>query len=80
MRRRHLRGGDFTGAHLRLVDWNGAFRSADHAASTRVSGGMAVLEGGSPTSAYTLVPPAYGTALTGVSPTTTALRIARRKS
>ncbi|MDX3311368.1 hypothetical protein ACWGH3_29070 [Streptomyces sp. NPDC054884] len=71
--------GVFTGTHLRLVDWNGTFRSADHVVGTRITGDLAVLKDGSLTWAYAPVTPTYATALTGASPTTTALRIARLK-
>jgi hypothetical protein len=69
---RHLRG-----THLRLIDWNGAFQSADKVVRARISGDIAALPDGSLTWAYTPVTPSCTSALTGASPTTTTLRIAR---
>ncbi|WP_089104593.1 hypothetical protein [Streptomyces hyaluromycini] len=69
--------GTFTGTHLRLVDWNGRFVSADKVVSTRFTGDIAVLKDSSLAWAYAPVTPAYGTPLSGASPTTTTLRIAR---
>ncbi|MFF4591251.1 hypothetical protein [Streptomyces sp. NPDC001388] len=69
--------GTFTGTHLRLIDWNGTFRSADKVVSTRITGDLAVLKDGTLTWAYAPVTPTYTKALTGASPTTTTLRIAR---
>ncbi|MFF7467535.1 hypothetical protein [Streptomyces sp. NPDC008092] len=69
--------GTFTGTHLRLVDWNGTFVSADKVVSARFTGDIAVLKDGSLTWAYAPVTPAYGSPLSGASPTTTTLRIAR---
>lgn len=71
--------GTFTGTHLRLVDWNGKFVSADKVVSARITGDIAVLKDGSLTWAYAPVTPSYATPLTGASPTTTTLRIARLK-
>ncbi|MFF5183096.1 hypothetical protein ACFY30_04800 [Streptomyces sp. NPDC000345] len=71
--------GTFTGTHLRLIDWNGTFRSADRVVSTRITGDLAVLKDGTLTWAYAPVTPTYTKALTGASPTTTTLRIARLK-
>ncbi|WP_217546910.1 hypothetical protein [Streptomyces sp. GbtcB6] len=69
--------GTFTGTHLRLVDWNGRFVSADKVVSARFTGDIAVLKDSSLTWAYAPVTPTYGTPLSGASPTTTTLRIAR---
>jgi hypothetical protein len=69
--------GTFTGTHLRLVDWNGTSVSADKVVSARFTGDIAVLKDGTLTWAYAPVTPAYGSPLTGASPTTTTLRIAR---
>ncbi|MFF4396394.1 hypothetical protein [Streptomyces sp. NPDC001480] len=69
--------GTFTGTHLRLVDWSGKFRSADKVVSARITGDVAVLKDGTLTWAYAPVTPSYSTRLTGASPTTTSLRIAR---
>lgn len=71
--------GTFTGTHLRLVDWNGKFQSPDKVVSTRIAGDLAVLKDGTLTWAYAPVTPSYAKPLTGASPTTTALRIARLK-
>lgn len=71
--------GTFTGTHLRLVDWNGKFVSADKVVGARITGDVAVLKDGSLTWAYAPVTPSYATPLTGASPTTTTLRIARLK-
>ncbi|MFF4349563.1 hypothetical protein [Streptomyces sp. NPDC001530] len=69
--------GTFTGTHLRLIDWNGKFQSADTVVGARITGDIAVLKDGTLTWAYAPVTPSYATALTGASPTTTSLRIAR---
>ncbi|MFE1883453.1 hypothetical protein [Streptomyces diastatochromogenes] len=71
--------GTFAGTHLRLVDWNGKFVSADKVVSARITGDMAVLKDGSLTWSYAPVTPSYATPLSGASPTTTTLRIARLK-
>lgn len=71
--------GTFSGTHFRLVDWNGTVKSADKVVSARVTGDIAVQKDGTLTWAYTPVTPSYATALTGPSPTTTTLRIARLK-
>ncbi|MEV0736993.1 hypothetical protein AB0I51_13695 [Streptomyces sp. NPDC050549] len=69
--------GTFTGTHLRLIDWNGKFQSADKVVSTRISGDIAVLKSGALTWAYAPVTPTYASPLNGASPTATSLRIAR---
>ncbi|ANS68870.1 hypothetical protein SLINC_6646 [Streptomyces lincolnensis] len=71
--------GTFTGTHLRLIDWNGKFQSADKVVAARMSGDIAVQKDGTLTWAYVPVTPSYATALTGASPTSTTLRIARLK-
>ncbi|MFI1922175.1 hypothetical protein [Streptomyces sp. NPDC020377] len=71
--------GTFTGTHLRLVDWNGKFQSPDKVVSTRMTGDLAVLKDGTLTWAYAPVTPSYAKPLTGASPTTATLRIARLK-
>ncbi|MFE5814575.1 hypothetical protein ACFQ6S_14380 [Streptomyces sp. NPDC056479] len=69
--------GTFTGTNFRLIDWNGKFQSATKVVSTRITGDIAVQKDG--TLAWASVPgtPSYTTPLTGASPTTTTLRIAR---
>ncbi|MDX3451145.1 hypothetical protein PV396_04140 [Streptomyces sp. ME02-8801-2C] len=69
--------GTFTGTHLRLIDWNGAFKSPDKVVQARITGDIAALKDGSLTWAYVPVTPSYATPLTGASPTTASLRIAR---
>ncbi|MER5791636.1 hypothetical protein [Streptomyces sp. NPDC001980] len=69
--------GTFTGTHLRLVDWNGTPVGADKVVSARFTGDIAVLKDSSLAWAYASVTPSYSTSLTGASPTTTTLRIAR---
>ncbi|MFJ1968676.1 hypothetical protein ACIO93_08395 [Streptomyces sp. NPDC087903] len=69
--------GTFTGTHLRLIDWKGTFRSAGTVVGARMTGDIAVLKDGTLTWAYAPVKPSYTSALTGASPTTTTLRIAR---
>ncbi|MFM9591209.1 hypothetical protein ACKI1J_43430 [Streptomyces scabiei] len=71
--------GTFTGTHLRLVDWNGKLQGADQVVKARIPGDVAVLKDGTLTWAYAPVTPSYTTALTGASPTTKTLRIARLK-
>ncbi|MGW3100395.1 hypothetical protein [Streptomyces sp. NPDC001100] len=69
--------GTFTGTHLRLIDWNGKFQSADKVVSARITGDIAVLKNGTLTWAYAPVTPTYASPLNGASPTATSLRIAR---
>ncbi len=69
--------GTFTGTHLRLIDWNGAFETPDKVVQARITGDIAALKDGSLTWAYVPVTPSYATALNGASPTTASLRIAR---
>jgi hypothetical protein len=69
--------GTFAGTHLRLIDWNGAFKSADKVVGARITGDIAVLKDGTLTWAYAPVTPTYGSPLSGASPTTTTLRTAR---
>ncbi|MFK0280860.1 hypothetical protein ACIQVL_10360 [Streptomyces sp. NPDC090499] len=69
--------GTFTGTHLRLINWSGDFVSAGQVVSARITGDLAVLKDGSLTWAYAPVTPSYGSPLSGASPTTTTLRIAR---
>ncbi|MEV5491471.1 hypothetical protein AB0L47_26330 [Streptomyces bobili] len=71
--------GTFTGTHLRLVDWNGKAQSADKVVNARITGDIAVLKDGTLTWAYAPVTPTYAKPLTGASPTTTTLRVARLK-
>jgi hypothetical protein len=59
------------------VDWNGRFVSADTVVSARFTGDIAVLKDGALTWTCPPVTPSYGTPLTGSSPATTTLRIAR---
>ncbi|WP_254401088.1 hypothetical protein [Streptomyces sp. AC555_RSS877] len=69
--------GTFTGTHLRLIDWNGKFQSADKVVAARMTGDIAVQKDGTLMWAYVPVTPSYATALTGASPASTSLRIAR---
>ncbi|MFJ9894488.1 hypothetical protein ACIQPR_14335 [Streptomyces sp. NPDC091280] len=69
--------GTFTGTHLRLIDWNGRFQSADKVVGARISGDIAVLKDSTLTWAYAPVTPTYASPLNGASPTVTSLRIAR---
>ncbi|WP_406441479.1 hypothetical protein OHB14_21090 [Streptomyces sp. NBC_01613] len=69
--------GTFAGTHLRLIDWNGKFQSADKVVQARITGDIAVSANGTLTWAYVPVTPSYGSALNGASPTSKTLRIAR---
>jgi len=69
--------GTFTGTHLRLIDWNGKFQSADKVVQARITGDIAVLKDGTLTWAYVPVTPSYASPLNGASPTSKTLRIAR---
>jgi hypothetical protein len=69
--------GIFTGTHLRLIDWNGEFLTADKVVNARITGDVAVQKNGTLTWAYAPVTPSYAAAFTGASPTSTTLRIAR---
>ncbi|MFF7278447.1 hypothetical protein [Streptomyces griseorubiginosus] len=71
--------GTFTGTHLRLIDWNGKVQGADKVVGTRITGDIAVQKDGTLTWAYVPVAPTYTKPLTGASPTSTSLRIARLK-
>ncbi|TQJ56504.1 hypothetical protein FBY34_4327 [Streptomyces sp. SLBN-115] len=55
------------------------FQSTDKVVGTRIAGDLAVLNDGTLTWAYAPVAPSYAKPLTGASPTTTTLRIARLK-
>ncbi|NUS79055.1 MAG: hypothetical protein HOV70_23040 [Streptomyces sp.] len=67
--------GTFAGTHLRLIDWNGTFQSADKVIATRITGDIAVAKNGTLTWASVPVIPSYATPLTGASPTTKTLKI-----
>ncbi|MER5548133.1 hypothetical protein ABT072_38180 [Streptomyces sp. NPDC002589] len=69
--------GTFAGTHLRLLAWNGKFASADKVVDARLTGDIAVLKNGTLTWAYAPVTPSYAASLSGASPTTTSLWIAR---
>lgn len=69
--------GTFAGTHLRLIDWNGKFQSADKIVNTRITGDIAVQKDGTLTWASVPVTPSYATALNGASPTTKTLKITR---
>ncbi|GAA3786823.1 hypothetical protein GCM10022403_021940 [Streptomyces coacervatus] len=69
--------GTFAGTHLRLIDWNGKFQSADKVVQARITGDIAVSANGALTWAYVPVTPSYASALNGASPTSKTLRIAR---
>ncbi|MFE3852958.1 hypothetical protein ACFXPN_17685 [Streptomyces griseorubiginosus] len=71
--------GTFTGTHLRLIDWNGKAQGADKVVPTRITGDIAVQKDGTLVWAYVPVTPTYTKPLTGTSPTSTSLRIARLK-
>ncbi len=71
--------GTFAGTHLRLIDWNGKFRSADKVVTARITGDLAVQKDGTLNWAYAPVAPSYNTTLTGASPTTTTLKVGRLK-
>lgn len=69
--------GTFAGTHLRLIDWNGKFQSADKIVNTRITGDIAVQKDGTLIWASVPVTPSYASALTGASPTTKTLKITR---
>ncbi|NUT24539.1 MAG: hypothetical protein HOV84_01110, partial [Streptomyces sp.] len=71
--------GTFAGTSLRLIDWNGEFKSATKVVSTRITGDIAVQKDGTLAWASVPVTPSYATPLNGASPTTTTLKIARLK-
>ncbi|SDP40848.1 hypothetical protein SAMN04487981_12230 [Streptomyces sp. cf386] len=71
--------GTFTGTNFRLIDWNGKFKSATKVVSARITGDIAVQKDGTLAWASVPVTPSYATPLTGASPTTTTLKIARLK-
>lgn len=71
--------GTFAGTSFRLIDWNGRFQSATKVVGTRITGDIAVQKDGTLTWASVPVKPSYATPLTGASPTTTTLQIARLK-
>ncbi|WP_260860141.1 hypothetical protein [Streptomyces cupreus] len=69
--------GTFTGTHLRLIDWNGKFQTPDKVVSARITGDIAVQKDATLTWVYVPVTPSYAKPLTGASPMSTSLRIAR---
>ncbi|MFE0256417.1 hypothetical protein [Streptomyces sp. NPDC059010] len=71
--------GTFAGTSLRLIDWNGRFKSATKVVGTRITGDIAVQKDGTLAWASVPVTPSYATPLNGASPTTTTLKIARLK-
>ncbi|MGN9757900.1 hypothetical protein [Streptomyces sp. SD31] len=71
--------GTFAGTSFRLIDWNGKFQSATKVVGTRITGDIAVQKDGTLAWAYVPVTPSYASPLTGASPTSTTLRIARLK-
>ncbi|MFC9680716.1 hypothetical protein [Streptomyces sp. NPDC056948] len=71
--------GTFAGTHLRLIDWNGKFQSAAKVVQDRITGDIAVSADGTLTWAYAPATPSYAKPLTGASPTSTTLKIARLK-
>ncbi|WP_369173308.1 hypothetical protein AB5J49_37585 [Streptomyces sp. R28] len=71
--------GTFAGTSFRLIDWNGTFQSATKGVGTRITGDIAVQKDTTLTWASVPVKPSYATPLTGASPTTTTLQIARLK-
>ncbi|MDX6346881.1 MAG: hypothetical protein QOF84_1671 [Streptomyces sp.] len=69
--------GTFTGTHLRLIDYKGTFLTKDKVVKARIAGDIAVLADGDLTWAYAPATPDYRTALSGSSPTTATLSVAR---
>jgi hypothetical protein len=69
--------GTFAGTHLRLIDWRGKFLTADKVVRARIAGDIAVLPDGDLTWAYAQATPDYRSPLSGRSPTTTKLSVAR---
>ncbi|GHI02518.1 hypothetical protein AQI88_14290 [Streptomyces cellostaticus] len=59
------------------VAWPASDGMSDKVVGAHLTGDIAVSKGGALTWAYAAVTPSYGTKLTGASPTTTSLRIAR---
>ena len=68
--------GKFTGTHLRVVDATGTPVSADEVVDARIAGDIATLPDGSLAWAFAPATPDYGSAMSGASPTATALSIA----
>ncbi|GGU86693.1 hypothetical protein GCM10010260_19810 [Streptomyces filipinensis] len=71
--------GTFAGTHPWLVYGDGKFAGADKVVDARTTGDLAVLKYRTLTWAYAPVTPAHATPLTGASPITTSVRIARLK-
>lgn len=71
--------GTFTGTSFRLIDWNGKFQSTTKVVNARITGDIAVQKDSTLVWASVPVTPSYATPLTGASPTTTTLKIARLK-
>jgi hypothetical protein len=69
--------GKFTGTHLQVVDATGTPVGADQVVDARIAGDIATLADGSLTWAFASATPDYGSAMSGASPTTTSLSIAR---
>lgn len=68
--------GTFTGTHLRVVDKNGRFLTADLVVQAHIAGDIAVLPNGGLAWAAPAATPSYATALYGTGPTTRTLTIA----
>ncbi|MER6955961.1 RICIN domain-containing protein [Streptomyces sp. NPDC000618] len=69
--------GRFTGTHLQVIDPTGKPVSAEEVVDAHIAGDLATLPDGSLTWAFAPATPAYDSAMSGASPTTTTLTIAR---
>ncbi|MER6129216.1 hypothetical protein ABT173_43000 [Streptomyces sp. NPDC001795] len=69
--------GQFSGTHLRVIDWSGNTVTADQVVNARIAGDIAVLPDGSLVWAFARATPDYSRPMGGSSPTTTTLSIAR---
>ncbi|HEU5352842.1 MAG TPA: sigma-70 family RNA polymerase sigma factor [Actinocrinis sp.] len=68
--------GTFTGTHIRVIDKNGRFLTADLVVQAHIAGDIAVLPSGGLVWAAPAATPSYAAALYGTGPTTRTLTIA----
>ncbi|WP_416977883.1 RICIN domain-containing protein [Streptomyces sp. T028] len=72
--------GKFTGTHLQVIDPTGKPVGEDEVVDAHISGDITTLPDGSLSWAFVSATPDYGSSLSGASPTTTTLSIARLAS
>ncbi|WP_078655673.1 cellulose binding domain-containing protein [Streptomyces fulvoviolaceus] len=72
--------GKFGGTHLRVIDYDGKTVAPDEVVDARIAGDIAVLPDSSLAWAFTAATPDYSSGMSGSSPTSSTLSIARLKN